>query len=100
MRYADVKALRFQVMCAGAVAASRHEDIAETVASPFNAAWSEVDRVAPAVTKHPRITFATALLGVAGGLAYYKRYALVLLQYHCSHKVESFVKNRQWYCAQ
>lgn len=68
------------VLHAGAVAASRNDDIADTIASPFNAAWSEVDRVAPAVTAHPRITTATALLGVAGGFAYYKRWGKDLWQ--------------------
>lgn len=59
----------------GAAAAGRNQDVAETVAMPFNAAWSEVDRVAPAVTSHPRITFATTAVALAGGFAYYSRYA-------------------------
>lgn len=46
------------------------------MATPFTAAWSEVDRVAPAVTAHPRITIATTALAVAGGFAYYSRSAL------------------------
>ena len=58
---------------AGAAAASRNEDVAEALSTPFTAAWSEVDRVAPAVTSHPRITLATAALAVAGGFAYYSR---------------------------
>ena len=48
--------------------------MAETLASPFNAAWSEVDRVAPAVTSHPRMSIATAAVALAGGFAYYSRY--------------------------
>lgn len=63
---------------AGAAAAGRNQDVAETVAMPFNAAWSEVDRVAPAVTSHPRITFATTAVALAGGFAYYSRYRLPL----------------------
>ena len=51
--------------------------MADTLATPFTAAWSEVGRVAPAVTAHPRITIATTALAVAGGFAYYSRSALV-----------------------
>lgn len=65
-----------QVTCdAGAAAASRNQEVADTLAMPFTAAWSEVDRVAPAVTAHPRITIATTALAVAGGFAYYSRSA-------------------------
>lgn len=66
------------VWCAaGAAAASRNQDVADTLATPFSAAWSEVDRVAPAVTAHPRITIATTALAVAGGFAYYSRSAVL-----------------------
>ena len=53
--------------------------MADTLATPFTAAWSEVDRVAPAVTAHPRITIATTALAVAGGFAYYSRSAFFWL---------------------
>ncbi|KAA6417862.1 MAG: hypothetical protein FRX49_12160 [Trebouxia sp. A1-2] len=59
----------------GAAAATRNQEVADTLATPFNVAWSEVDRVAPAVTSHPRITIATTAVAVAGGFAYYSRYA-------------------------
>ena len=58
---------------AGAAVATRNQEVADTLATPFNAAWSEVDRVAPAITSHPRITIATTALAVAGGFAYYSR---------------------------
>ena len=51
--------------------------MADTLATPFTAAWSEVDRVAPAVTAHPRVTIAATALAVAGGFAYYSRSALL-----------------------
>jgi len=57
----------------GAAAATRNQEVADTLATPFNVAWSEVDRVAPAVTSHPRITIATTAVAVAGGFAYYSR---------------------------
>ena len=53
--------------------------MADTLATPFSAAWSEVERVAPAVTKHPRITIATTALAIAGGFGYYSRSASFIL---------------------
>jgi hypothetical protein len=63
------------VATTGAVAASRNESVADALCYPFTRAWEEVDRVAPAVTNHPRITFATAAAAALGGLSYYNRYA-------------------------
>lgn len=72
-QYVVVYANKIIWFAVGAAAASRNQDVADTLATPFTAAWSEVDRVAPAVTAHPRVTIAATALAVAGGFAYYSR---------------------------
>lgn len=58
--------------------ASRNPTAADALCYPFVRVWSEVDRVAPAVTHHPRITFAAAATAAFSGLSYYNRWGFRL----------------------
>ena len=64
---------RVHVPSAGTTYAARSPEVADAVTAPLSRVWDEADRVAPALTSHPRISFAVAAAAVAGGAAYYKR---------------------------
>ena len=49
--------------CAGAVASARDPKVGESLSRPFTSAWEQIERGAPAIGRHPRLT--GALVGAA-----------------------------------
>jgi hypothetical protein len=59
----EVRGAGVWVARAGMVAATKEPAVADALAAPFEACWSEVERLAPAIGERPRLTL--AVLGCA-----------------------------------
>ena len=76
-------------MHVGAVAAASSPELADAAAAPFELAWDEVGRAAPALHSHPRITLAAAVAASAASFWYYSLCAVADVECVESHRPES-----------
>ena len=58
----------------GAGLAARDPTVANAICAPFARSWEELDRAAPPLAAHPRLTFAAATGASLAAAWYYKRH--------------------------